>query len=151
MSIFDKWNQEYNCEEIVKEIESQNSPKSFEEVPYGEYEVSVEKLELVESKKGQPMLSAWFKIVNGDFENSIIFYNQVITSAFQISKCNNLLRSLARDIPDCEIKFDNFSQYDTTITTLHDKIKGYFEYALVYKEGKKGFKEYEITEVFHIQ
>ncbi|MBG9863102.1 hypothetical protein ABD99_00005, partial [Bacillus cereus] len=48
----------------VKEVE-ENGGGDFEPLPDGQYEVAVEKLELTESKKGDPMLTIWFKIVEG--------------------------------------------------------------------------------------
>ncbi|MDY4823226.1 MAG: DUF669 domain-containing protein, partial [Candidatus Onthovivens sp.] len=43
---------------------------NFEAVPHGTYEVEVNKMELKKSKKGDPMLSIWFKIINGPHKGS---------------------------------------------------------------------------------
>lgn len=39
---------------------------SYKEVPHGEYEVAIDKLELIASKAGDPMVTVWFKVLNGD-------------------------------------------------------------------------------------
>ena len=51
-------------------------------------------MELKESKKGDPMVSCWFEILEGKYKKSKLFMNQVITQGFQIHNVNEFLRSL---------------------------------------------------------
>ncbi len=118
---------------------------NFKEVPHGNYEVSIEKLELAESKKGDPMVSIWFKILDGEFKNSRIFMNQVVTQGFQIHIVNEFLESLETGV---EVLFENFSQYGNMMLNIHEEIeKQKLEYGLKYGENK-GFNTFEITDVF---
>lgn len=144
---FKKFNQAFDLNALkndVKEAE-ENGGGNFDKVPCGTYEVKVEKMELKESKKGDPMVSIWFKILNGDHKNQLIFMNQVITQGFQIHIVNTLLRDMDTGI---EIKFDDFEQYDHLLFDIEEKIsEDRLEFALELGENK-GFNTYKIVEVF---
>ena len=100
---FDKQVDLDGLKEDVKEVE-ENGFGEFEDVPEGEYEVAIEKMEMVESRKGDPMLTIWFKIVDGEYENQMIFYNGVMQPqndrawGIKVHRNNEMLRS----IWDCE-------------------------------------------------
>ena len=146
---FSKFNKAVDLEALkhdIQEAEENGGLGDYKEVPTGTYEVKIEKMELKESKKGDPMLSVWFKILNGEFENSMIFMNQVITQGFQIHISNTFLRSLDTGL---EIHFDDFEQYANLIMDVHEKVdEQRLEFALDYGKTNKGFSTFEITEVF---
>lgn len=146
MGKFAKFNEMFNVEELKKDVaEAANNDGNYKEVPTGKYEVKVTKMELTESKKGDPMVSIWFKILAGEYENSLIFYNQVIKQGFQLHLCNTLLKSFDTGL---EIKFDDFDQYEQLILDVAEAIDTQkLEYGLLLGENK-GFKTFEITEVF---
>lgn len=88
---FSKFDNEMDLAGLMEDIE--NAAKDggngdFKEVPLGDYEVSIDKLELGVSKKGSPMLICWFKILNGEYKNSRLFMNQVMTSGNGIHHAN---------------------------------------------------------------
>lgn len=147
MNLWDKFDKQIDVNGL-KEDEQNSSSGSFREVPHGNYEVKIEKLELVESSKGDPMVSVWFRILSGDFQNSMIFYNQVINKGFGLHKANEFLRSLESGI---EVEFKSFRQYGELLMDIHEAIDGNLEYNLAYTEGKKGFSNYEIEEVFETE
>ena len=94
-NIWEKFDKQYNTEELAREVQEQaQNGGNFTPVPYGSYEVSVTKMELTESKAHDPMVTIWFKVLNGEHKGSLIFYNQVITQAFCIHKVNELLQLL---------------------------------------------------------
>lgn len=119
----------------------------YKEVPKGTYEVEINKMELVESKKGDPMVSVWFKILNGDFKGSLIFYNQVITQGFQIHLANELLRNMESGL---DVEFESYTQYGQLLLDIHEKVDGKLEFGLEYGE-KKGYPTFTITEVFEVE
>lgn len=124
----------------------------MKEVTNGIYNVKILKMELVVSK-GDPMVSIWFKIVSdGEYKNSIIFMNQVITQGFQIHIVNELLRMMVSEMgADAPvIEFKTFKQYGNLIMDVFEAIDNNFEFALDYKKGKGDFSKYEITEVKNI-
>lgn len=147
MNLWDKFDKQIDVNGL-KEDEQNSSSGSFREVPHGNYEVKIEKLELVESSKGDPMVSIWFRILSGDFQNSMIFYNQVISKGFGLHKANEFLRSLDSGI---EVEFKSFRQYGELLMDIREAIDGKLEYNLAYTEGKKGFSNYEIEEVFETE
>lgn len=118
-----------------------------EEVPHGTYEVKIEKLELAESKKGDPMVSCWMRIQEGSFKNSIIFMNQVITQGFQIHIANEFLRSLGSGI---DIEFESYSQYAQLLMDVHESIDGELEYLVDYSQNTKGYNTFTIEDIFEV-
>lgn len=144
-NLWDKFDKEFGGEEFKKEVENAGTGE-YKEVPHGEYEVKIDTMELRASKKGDPMVTIWFKIINGDFKNSLIFMNQVINIPFQVSLTNKLLKDM---MPDEEITFESYSQYGNLIADLFEKIEGNYEFALEYGE-KKGFSTFKIIDVFPI-
>jgi hypothetical protein len=141
--------------EDVKEVE-ENGGGDFEPVPDGQYEVAVEKLELTESKKGDPMLTIWFKIVDGELEGQRIFYNKVMQPqndrafGLQVHQNNEMLRSLW----DCEkddVKFTSFKDYAQLVMDIHEDIDGQLEYQLDKGTNKDGYDTFNIVEIFEVE
>lgn len=151
MNIYDKWDSEIDTAQLAKDVKNteKNGDKKYIEVPPGQYEVAVEKMELISTKKGDPMLSIWFKIVTGEYKGNRIFYNQVVLQGFQVHLANNFLRSMFVTSP--EINFTTYKNYANTIMDLHEEIEGKYEYALDYGVNNKGFNTYEIAEVFELE
>lgn len=144
-----------SLQEDVKEVE-ENGGGDFKDVPEGKYEVAVEKMELVESKKGDPMLTIWFNVLEGEYEGQKIFYNGVMQPqndkafGFQVHRNNEMLRALW----DCEyddVKFTGFADYADLILDVHEDIDGQLEYLLEKSVDKKGYDRYEIEEVFEVE
>ena len=147
-NIWDKFDQEIDVEGLAKDVEeAAENGGAYKEVPHGTYEVAVDKMELTASKAGDPMVSIWFKILNGEYKGSRIFMNQVVTQGFQIHICNEFLRSLGTEQ---NVEFKSYKQYANLLMDIFEDIDGNLEYALNYAEGKKGFSTYEIEEVYEI-
>lgn len=143
---FSKFNKAVNLDGLKNDIkDAENGNGTFEEVPVGTYEVKITKLELAESKAGDPMFSCCFQIVGDYQKRRLIFMNQVITKGFQIHIVNEFLRSLDSGL---DVHFDDFEQYGNLIYDIKEKIEGeHLEFALEY--GKKNnFPTFKITEVF---
>lgn len=147
-SKFDKAVDLEGLKKDLKKVEENGGSGDYKEVPKGTYEVAINKLELTVSKKGDPMLSVWFKIISGEYTNSLIFMNQVITQPFQIHIAKEFLRSLDSGI---EVEFESYSQFDGLIMDIAEAIDGKLEYALNYGENNKGYNTFEITEVFEVE
>lgn len=154
--IFSKWDASVDTEGLANDVKeaAENGTGSYKEVPHGDYEVGVQKLELVASKKGDPMVSIWFKIVSdGEYKGSLIFMNQVITQGFQIHIVNEMLRAMTAECGDDApaIEFKTYKQYGELLMDIFETIDDNFEFALSYKKGKKDFSTYEITEVYPLE
>lgn len=147
MNTWEKFDKMIDTNGLQKDIQeaSENGGGNYKEVPLGKYEVKVDKLELSESKKGDPMVKVWFKILSGEYKNSLIFMNQVITKGFQIHIMNEFLKSLG---VEREIEFKSYVQYGQLLMDILEDIDSdKLEYSLIYGENK-GFNTFEIEEVF---
>lgn len=148
MSIFDKWNEQIDGAKMAQEVKEveQNGGGEYKEIPVGEYEVKIEKMELKEAKSGAPMVSVMFRILEGEFKKSCLFMNQVVTQPFQISIMNSFLRSLDTGV---EVDFDgNYANYNETILDVFEATdKDKLEFLISYTESK-GYPRYKIKEVY---
>lgn len=157
MDMFAKWDEAIDTEGLQKDIAeaAENSGSGdYKEVPHGNYEVAVQQMELKASKKGDPMVSIWFKIVSGEYKNSLIFYNQVVTQGFQIHMVNEMLRNMCEEMTDAPvIEFKSYKQYGELLMDIHEAVADDFEYVLKYAANPKNkdFSTYEITEVFTLE
>lgn len=148
-NIWDKFDKAIDTEGLVNDVkEAAENGVAYKDVPYGEYEVKIDKLELVASKAGNPMVTVWFKVLTGEYKGSRIFMNQVITQGFQIHIVNEFLRSLDTDVP---IEFVTYRQYGNLLMDVMEAVDGNLEFGLSYGESKKGFSTYEITDVFGVE
>lgn len=144
---FDKTIDIAGLTEDLKNIE-ETGGSEFDEVPVGNYDVKVQKMELTTSKKGDPMVSIWFKILAGEHKNSIIFMNQLVTQAFQIHMVNELLRSMDTDV---NVEFKSYKQFADMIADVYEAVDGKLEFALEYRVNNKGYNTYKITDVFDVE
>lgn len=148
-NIFEKFDASINTKQLsedVKNYEVNGGNTEYEEVPVGNYEVKVEKMELKESKNGKPMVTIWFKILAGNFKNSYIFMNQILVEPFQVHIVKELLKSLDSGI---EIDFESYSQFHNLLLDVHEVInQEKLEYQLEYTTDKKGYGKYKIVEVY---
>ena len=146
MDMFEKWNSNIDLAGLQQDIkDAQDNNKEFEAVPHGEYEVKLDKLELKATKKGDPMVSAWFTILEGKYKKSKLFMNQVVTQGFQIHIVNEFLRSMKTDI---DVDFEDYKQYaDLLLDVAEFCDENNLEFAIKY-EDNKGYDKFTITEVF---
>ena len=146
-SIFEKWNKSIDLQGLKNDIESasQNNNGNYVEVPVGNYEVKITKAEVKATKNGDPMVSIWFKILEGDYKDRLIFMNQVITQGFQLKIVNEFLRSLETGL---SIEFIDYEQYNDLLMDVCEAIEEQkLEYLLEYGENK-GFNTFKISEIF---
>jgi hypothetical protein len=146
-NIWEKFDKTIDTEGLKKDMSeaAENGGGNFKEVAEGTYEVEITKIELKETKKGDPMLSCWMKILQGEFKGSLIFYNQVLTSGFGLHNANEFLRSLDTEI---EVDFVNYKQYNELLLDVGEEVIDKLEFVLEYGKNNKGFNTYEITDVF---
>lgn len=134
-----KFDSMFDLKGLKEDVEkSENDGKK--EVPFGTYEVSIKKAELKESKSGKPMVSIWFKIIAGENEGRMMFYNQVVYDAFQFAIVYKMLSKIACT----ELHFESFTALEDTLSACVG-----IELSLEYSEGKKGFANYKVLQVFN--
>jgi hypothetical protein len=137
--------------ESVKEIEKNNG-KDYPEVPVGRYEVAIEKIELAKTKDGRPMGKVMMRIVDGDYKNSCLFYNQVLVgvdkktnqlTAIGIHNFNDFLKSLDSGL---EISFVDFNQYEELLLDVAEKVEK-LSYLIEYTKNND-FANYKVKEIY---
>lgn len=147
-NIWEQFDKEFDTSSLKEDVKNSKSG-SYKEVPEGTYEVSIEKLELVASKAGKPMVTCWMKVLSdGEYKGSLIFMNQVIDEGFKIHTVNEFLRALESGQ---NVEFQSYKQYGNLLMDIHEAISGNLEYALKYGKNKKGFPFFEIKEVFEVE
>lgn len=150
-NIFAKFNEMFDVEGLKNDVASAaSSTGDFVEVPKGDYEVRIAKLEIGETGEksktpGMPMAKVWFDIIAGEYKGQKIFMNQMLTSGFGIHKMNELLISLETSVP---VVFENFEQYRDLFNQIFAEVDGKAEYQLSYGENNKGFSTYTIVQKF---
>lgn len=111
-NIWEEFDKSIDTEGLAKDVEEAAENGGRREVPHDTYEVAINKLELTKSKKGDPMVTCWMKIVEGEYKGSLIFMNQVVTQAFQIHIANEFMRALVQEMETpVEVQFKTYSQY----------------------------------------
>lgn len=145
--IWDEFDEKIDTEGLKRDTQeaAENGGGNFKEVPLGKHEVEVNKLVLAKSKKGDPMLTIWFKVVAGESKGSLIFYNQVMSQGFGIHNANEMLKSLDSGV---DIEFINFKKYHSMLLDVLEAVEGNLEYVLDYGQNAKGYNTYEIVDVF---
>lgn len=144
---WEEFDKQVDLDGLKEDIENGTSG-DYKEVPHGNYEVAITKLELTTSKKDDPMVSIWFKIVSDcDYKGSLIFMNQVVTKGFQLHIVKDFLKSLETGI---DIDFKSYAQFANLLLDVFEAVNGNFEYGLKYGKTEKGFNTFEITDVFEL-
>ena len=91
MSRLDKWKKKVSAKEeaaVQKAMEEQKANQaSYREVPSGTYAVVVDTMEVGESTWGESQINISFKITEGEYKNSRIFYNGTFDDHFSHCDC----------------------------------------------------------------
>lgn len=147
--LWDKFDSAIDVEGLKKDVkEAAENGGDFKEVPIGEYEVKITKLELGETKTGNPAMKVWFKILVGEYKGSMLFMTQVLSSGFGIHKANEFLRSLGTEH---DIEFNSYNQYGELLMDIAEYIDDHkLEYGIEY--GQKGdFKTFDVKDIFETE
>ena len=146
MNIWEEFDNNVDVEGLQKDIkDAEENGGTRKEVPHGNYEVKINKMELKKSRNGDPMVSIWFKVLAGEYANCLIFMNQLVTQGIQIHIANEFLRSLDSGV---DIEFKSYKQYAELIEEISKSINAQkLEYELKF-EDNKGYNKFTIANVF---
>lgn len=146
MNIWEEFDNNVDVEGLQKDIkDAEENGGTRKEVPHGNYEVKINKMELKKSQKGDPMLSIWFKVLAGEYANCLVFMNQLVVQGIQIHIANEFLRSLDSGV---DIEFKSYKQYAELIEEILKSINAQkLEYELKF-EDNKGYNKFTIANVF---
>lgn len=146
MNIWEEFDKSVDVEGLQKDIkDAEENGGTRKEVPHGNYEVKINKMELKKSKNGDPMVSVWFKVLSGEYANCMVFMNQLVLQGIQIHIANEFLRSLDTGV---DVEFKSYGQYANLIDEILKSINAQkLVYELKY-EDNKGYNKFTIVNVF---
>lgn len=121
---FSKFNEMFPTDKLKKDMEeAAKNQTDFDKLPDGEYDCTLEKLELGESKSEKLMLKAQFRIEKGDHKNQCIFKNCVLTGTkndgFMLLQAKKFLESLDSGV---DIAFNGWDDFDGMLGDILDAI-----------------------------
>ena len=149
---FEKWNQDFGGEKAVKALEEAKK-NEYTEVPDGVYECALEKLELGESKTGQPMIKGMFRILQGEHKKQCLFYNQVFCrnaagNAFSIKKGLDFLRSL-QIFDDVEVDFNgDYADFNDLLLDMAEEAEASGIYFDIQKSTDGEYTRLSVSDVY---
>lgn len=158
-NIFDQFDAMFNSEELAKSIEevnANNKPFEKKEVPYGNYEVKIVKLEIGahdfdDDYKGKPVGKVCFRIINHDeLSGQNLYMNKKLISlknpksGFMMNKFIEFLDSLETNYTPV---FENWNQFGALVESMFAELDGRAEYQLNFFDNN-GFKDYAIVKRF---
>ncbi|HZJ98840.1 MAG TPA: DUF669 domain-containing protein [Tissierellaceae bacterium] len=144
-SIWERFNEIEGADtNAVDEARSQ-----FEPIGEGDYKVRLEGLVASESKSGLPMVKGRFRILEGERENSIIFYNQVIQNlnypnitALNISKVMELVSGILGE----PIGFIGLVELEELLDSIEEGIEFTLNVTYDAKDTEKSFPQLRVVE-----
>lgn len=144
---FNEWNEQFGGKEALEDLKKA-AENEYTELPDDTYTCKLEKLELGESKKGQPMIKAMFRITEGKHKKQCLFYNQVFTRGFPQHKCLEFLRSL-QIFDESEVDFDgDFADFNDLLLDMAEEAEG-SQMAFEVKKSQDGeYTRITIEEVY---
>ena len=147
-NLFAEFDKAVDVKALAEDVKNSSDSPVYKDVPDGDYEIKVEKLELVATKEThKPMVSGWFRILSGEYKGQLIFMNQVVDEAFKIHLVKQFLISLDTEL---DIDFESYTQFGNLLMDVMEKIDGKLEYGLKYSHNRKGYATFEITDVFSV-
>lgn len=152
-NIWQAFDDSVDSKKLNEEVAScKTNNDDFEDLPNGKYEVSLDSLELKQSKaKHYPMLTAMFTVLDGKYKKRKIFMNQVVymgdeNDKYRMNTANKFLSSLDSGLP---IVFEKMSKYAVLIEDVFNAVKANgYEYLLELGKNKGGYTTYAIKEVY---
>lgn len=140
-----KYDETVDLGRLKKEIEeAKNSSPDYEEVPEGTYNVKIDQVALKASKKGKPMTSIWFRILDGKFKNNILFYNQPLDQGWAIDRDTEFLQSLD---PEFKVEFTTYESYEDVIRGVAESCAG-LVYEMELGSSRSGFPTLKVKKIY---
>lgn len=148
---FGKFDKTVDLQGLQKDIENAaENGGDFPEIPKGQYEVKLNKLELKLTKKepARPMVAGQFKILSGEYKGQLIFFNRVIygtkDDGAMIKGVLTFLKKL--EAPDVVISFDGYDRFAEVLLDVMEAVDGVLEYAVDYDPD--AFNSVTISDVY---
>lgn len=152
MGKFAKFNEQVDLKKLreeSEEIKKNGGTGDYPEIEEGVYHGKFEKLEVKETKDGRPMLSAMFRITEGERKKSCLFMNRVLygtkNDANMIASAEGWLDSLEPSDEIGAVIFEDYDQFAELVLDIAEDIAE-LEYDVDYDPD--AFNSISIEEVY---
>lgn len=144
---FSKIDEAVDLKGLQQDVE--DSKNNFSDVPKGTYIVSIEKMEIGETKDHRPMFKMQCKIKEGEYKNRNLFLNRVIygtkNDGSMIQSVITMLDKLqTQTIPE----FTGYNNFVTNVLDIFQEVQGKVELEIEYDAD--AFNSISIKEVYDI-
>ena len=141
----------------LEKMGQESADGDFEEVPDGDYEVRISRMEFGTSKNGNPTAYVNFDIIAGDYDGDVIYHTFSFggkSPAFKLKKFVDFASTLKSGI---DLSYSNFKdengdfdgeKLENAINEIFDIIGDKTEYAINKTTNKNGFRDIKVIEVF---
>ena len=128
----------------VKELDANGGRGDAPEIPDDTYEAKLVKLELVENKKGLPMVKVAFAILKGKYKGLWTWNNYNVSYGQAMHNLHELLRSMETNV---SIEYhSSFKDYADMLADVLEEVNGKVGFALVQGADNKGYKTFKIED-----
>ncbi len=148
---YSKFAANVDLDALQKDVENAKDT-DFEDVPDGKYFVSIDKMEIKETKAGDKLMFAVSaKIKEGEFKGRLLFFNRVIlgnsspkwTDAQAIKSVITWVNKMVAE-GDAPVEFINYPDFEEQILDVYQSVKDSIEIEMDWKA--KNFNPMSFTE-----
>lgn len=152
MGNWSKFNEQVDLKSLrdeAEEIKKNGGTGDYPEIEEGTYHGKFEKLEIKATKDGRPMLSAMFRITEGERKKACLFMNRVLygtkNDANMIASAEGWLDSLEPSEDIGPVIFEDYDQFEELVLDIAEDIAE-LEYDVDYDPD--AFNSISIEEVY---
>lgn len=144
---FSKIDEAVDLKGLQQDVE--DSKNNFSDVPKGTYIVSIEKMEIGETKDHRPMFKMQCKIKEGEYKNRNLFLNRVIYGTKNDgSMIQSVLTMLDKLQTQTLPEFTGYNNFVTNVLDIFQEVQGKVELEIDYDAD--AFNSISIKEVFDV-
>lgn len=154
---YSKFAQNVDLDALQKDVQNAKDTE-FEDVPDGTYIVSLDKMEVKETKAGDKLMFAvTAKIKEGEFQNRLLFFNRVIygnsspkwTDAQAIKSVITWVNKLLAP-GEAPVEFVNYQDFDGQILDVFQSVKDSIEIEMDWKAKNFNPMHFESENVYEV-
>jgi hypothetical protein len=144
---FSKIDEAVDLQGLQKDVE--DSKNNFSDVPKGTYIVSIEKMEIGETKDHRPMFKMQCKIKEGEFKNRNLFMNRVIYGTKNDGSMIQSVLTLLEKLQTVTVpEFTGYNAFVDNVLDIYEEIQGKVELEVEYDAD--AFNSISIKEVYDL-
>ena len=144
---FSKIDEAVDLQGLQKDAE--DSKNNFSDVPKGTYIVSIEKMEIGETKDHRPMFKMQCKIKEGEFKNRNLFMNRVIYGTKNDGSMIQSVLTLLEKLQTVTVpEFTGYNAFVDNVLDIYEEIQDKVELEVEYDAD--AFNSISIKEVYDL-